>query len=372
MNEVLEILDLPQGSSAETADDVFKTYLVVESVIDPKTCKLKLSPLTTVTAMSPLDTATDDPRRRSCFELVTPMENIVLSAVRLRKGAERPLSSFTDSGAFLETTRTEHVLQKSICDAHRPEQGITDLSWQHQVILGTLHSHVVLGNQTALNAALSSAKSASSDPHSEYVEPKIIDAVDESGRTPLHYACSARFASAVSALVKAGANVDLRVEPYNLTACHLAALNLDSQSLEVILSVNRRPSVVDSWGRTPIYLSIIDGRSVGGTKDPEALERCLSVLEAHGAQIDPPLGLPHPVSSLASTWSHGELETTLRHVAHKYPLVINNLKEERRVGISVSALFHYPVHSSLIALRNVLADDQGAALNASTENEICR
>jgi len=378
VNETHEILNLPPGSTTtkdneEDVNDVMKSYLIVESVIDPNTCKLKLSPLTTVTVSVPTDISIDDYRRRSCFELVTPTENIILSAVSLRKGAERALSSFNDAGAFLETTRIEHILQETICDAHRPEQGITDLSWKHQIILGTLHSYVVLGNQTALQAALANATStSSSDPQSEYVDPRIIDAKDECGRTPLHYACSSRFTSAVSALVKAGANVDLRIEPDNMTACHLAALNLDSQSLKVILSVNRRPGVIDSWGRTPMYLAIMDGHSIGGTKDLEAWDRCISVLEEYGASIDPPMGLPHPVCSLARTWSHGELETLMRHVASTYPIATPDMNDRRRVGISISALFQYPIHSSLIALRRALADDQSPTVIASTEREVSR
>ena len=369
--EVLEILDLPNGSS-ENADVHAGSYLVVESVIDPKTCKLKLSSLTTVTVVLLADVAVDDHRRRSCFELVTPMENIVLSAVRLRQGAERPLSSFHDSGAYLETTSIEHVLQKCICDAHQSEQGVLDLSWKHQVILGTLHSYVVLGNQGALHSALLCAKSTCSDPQSEFVDPRIIDAKDESGRTPLHYACASRLSSAVSALVKAGANVDVRLEPHNMSPCHLAALNLDSQSLEIILSVSRRPGVFDDLGRTPIYLAIMDGHSIGSSKDPEALECCLSVLESHGAEIEPPMGFPHPVGALARSWSHGDLEVTLRHLAFTYPLVVPDLNDKRKVGISISAFFQYPVHSCLIALRSALADNQGVALKASTEKEICR
>ncbi len=362
MSQVLEILDLPEGATVDNADDVRQSYLIVESVVDPKTCKLKLSPLTTVTSVLP-DVSKDDCRRQSCFELLNPTESIALSAVRLRKGAERALTSFTDSGAYLETTSTEHVLQKSICDAHCPVQLQDvphDLSWKHQIILGTLHSHVVLGSQLTLDMALLAAKALSKAGDSDYLEPRVIDVVDESGRTPLHYACTSRFSSAVASLVKAGANVDIRVEPFNMTPCHLCALNLDSKSLQSILSVNRRPNVADSWGRTPMYLATMDGRSVGQSKNPSALESCLSILEAYGGQLDVPFGFQHPISALAATWSHEELAVVLRHVSYRYPLVLPNGEDKQRIGISLSALYQYPVHSCLIALRkNITAAAYG-------------
>lgn len=357
MSEVLEILDLPEGATADNADDVVQSHLLVESVVDPKTCKLKLSALTTVTSVLP-DVAVDDFRRRSCFELLCPTETIILSAVRLRKGAERALTSFTDSGAYLETTSMEHVLQKSICNAHHPVselEGTQDLSWKHQIILGTLHSHVVLGNQLNLEKALAAAKAFSKAEGLDYLQPRVIDVVDESGRTPLHYACSGRSSSAVAALVQSGANVDLRVEPYNMTPCHLCALNLDSKSLQSILLVNRRPNVVDNWGRSPMYLAIMDGRSVGQSKNPVALESCLSVLEAHGGQLETPFGFRHPISALASTWSHEELAVVLKYVSYRYPLVLPSAEDKQRVGISLSALYQYPVHSCLITLRKQIS-----------------
>lgn len=353
MAEVLQILDLPPGASPDNSADIFASYLVVESVVEPTTCKLRLSPLTTVTSVL-RDVKIDDFRRRSCFELLTPMESIILSAVRLRKGAERALTSFTDSGAFLETSSVEHVLLKSVCDAHRPTGQLPDssgLSWKHQVILGTLHSHVILGNQSTLVTALNEAKARSEDETSEFVDTRIIDAIDESGRTPLHYACAARFSSAVAALVSAGANVDIRAEPYDMTPCHLSALHLDSKSLQTILSINKRPNVIDSWGRTPFFLAVTEGRSVGHSRDPTALENCIGILKAHGAQVEPPMGFPHPVNALASAWSHQELAVVLKHVNYRYPLALASVRDEQKTGISVSALYQYPVHASLIAIR---------------------
>jgi ankyrin repeat protein len=357
--EIREILDLPVGSKVEDPDSAFKAYLIVESVVDPKTCKLRLSLVTTVTSVL-VDVNEEDPRRRSCFELINPVESIVLSSVKLRTGAERALTSFTDSGAYLETSSAEHALRKSICDANNPSLGSgtrSDLSWQHQIILGTLHSFVV-GNQTHLDMAIAAAlrSSKGEQANSDYLNPRIVDMVDESGLTPVHYACSSRLSSAVVSLVQAGANVDLRIEPGNMTLCHVCSKNLDDKSLSAILSVNRRPNVVDAFGRTPMYLAIAEGRTVGGQRSPEALDRCLSVLESHGGEIEGSRGYRHPVSYLSSLWRHVELAVVLKHVNFRYPLVLTNAEDKKRIGMSVSAFFQYPVHSTLITLRKKIKD----------------
>jgi hypothetical protein len=257
IDELREILDLPAGSKIEDPDTVAKSYLLVESVIDPNMCKLRMSPLTNVTSILP-NVADDDFRRRSCFELITPSETLAFSAVRLRRGAERSLTSFTDSGAFLETSSAEFAFKKTICSAHflRDEVGSSaDLSWKHQIILGTLHSYVVLGKQTdldkAIEAALLAAK-ADLPPGEEslgFLDPRIVDALDETGRSPLHYACVSRSSAAVASLSKVGANVDLRTEPNSMTPLALCSKNLDDKSIAAILQCNRRPNALDGLGR---------------------------------------------------------------------------------------------------------------------------
>ena len=355
--ELREIMDLPVGAEVEDSETAFKSYLLVESVIDQKTCKLRLSSLTTPTSILP-DVSEGDFRRRSCFELICPSESVILSNVRLRTGAERALTSFTDSGAFLETSSAEYSLQKAICNEHKPSQDSgnqSDLSWQHQIILGTLHSFVVLGDQhsldMALAAAVQSTRRHAGPGNSKYVDARVIDAMDESGRTPLHYACTSRFSSAVVSLVKYGADVNTRVHPHKTTLSHICAKNLDAKSLGAILSVSRRPNVTDSWGRTPMYLAITEGRTVGGLSSPEALERSLSILESFGGDIQGSAGFRHPVSYLASIWSHEELSTVLNHVNYRYPLVLTDTQDKKRTGMSLSALYQYPVHSALVSLR---------------------
>ena len=97
---------------------------VVESVVDPTTCKLQLSNLTHPT--STVDIEHHDERSRSLFEIISPAEKIRLSVVRIRDEAKREERSFTDSGAFFETNNVEKILIEVICDAHKGDEDVHD------------------------------------------------------------------------------------------------------------------------------------------------------------------------------------------------------------------------------------------------------
>eukprot|EP00980_Cylindrotheca_fusiformis_P010792 scaffold2442_cov146-Cylindrotheca_fusiformis.AAC.7 len=363
MAELKQILDLEDETTAIDSSD---SYLVVESVVDPNTCKLRLSPLTTVTSILP-GVQENEFRRRSCFELITPLFTVTLSAIRLRSGGAVK-TSFIDSGAFLETSSAEHVLKKAICNSHhhQKESGSAainghNLSWKHQIILGTLHSYVILGNKKMLDEGIAYARKVqqkelrkmgqpASASNVNFLDPRIVDALDESGKTPLHYACASRFTGAVLSLVAAGANVDLRVEPHQATPCHISAQKLDDKSLTAILAMNRRPNSVDAYGRTPMYVAITEGSAVADKADPKALDRCLKVLEAHDGDLGDLSTFRHPFSYLSMLMNHEVLSVVMDHVSHRYPLPRSNTKGQSG-EVSVSAFFHYPIHSALIAFR---------------------
>lgn len=343
-------------------ENALKSHLVVESVIDPKTTKIRLSPLTTATSIVP-NLSSDCPRRRSTFELISPSESIVLSAVRQRKNVDVP--SYVDAEAFLETTEVEYLLTKAICSAQEHTAVESDFSWKHQIILGTLQSYIVLGQQDSLDKGIHQAlrtkngqshldmaiQQASEKMNPRFLNPKIIDAFDESGKTALHYACESRFSSAVISLVKAGADVNIRLESTNMTPCHIAAQNLDFKSLEAILGVSRRPNEVDDLGRSPMYLAITEGRTVGGQRDPKALERCIATLAKYGGQVGELMENRHPVSYLAYMCQPDEVEIVLKYSQYKFPL---HTTKEDHLGISLSALYEYPLHSALISLKHRL------------------
>jgi hypothetical protein len=125
---------------------------------------------------------------------------------------------------------------------------------------------------------------------------------------------------------------------------------LDHRSLAAVLEVIRRPNVIDALNRTPMYLAVLEGRMVGGTRNPEAMDRCLAVLKEYGGQVGTNEYL-HPVSSLSSEWHAQEVDVLLNHLNYRYPLTISDASSKSQVGISLSASFHYPIHASLVSLR---------------------
>ena len=359
--ELRELMELPADGVFEERNPL-KSHLFVESVIDPKTAKIRLSPLTTATSIIQ-NFSGDCPRRRSTFELINPAESIIISAVRQNKNVE--VQNYADSGAYLETSEVEYLLSKSICDAQEYVTTESDYSWKHQIILGTLHSYVVLGHQDSLDKGIHQAlrtkfgqthldiaiQQANEKIDPRFLHPRIIDAIDESGKTPLHYACLSRFSSAAVSLVKAGANVDMRIEPRNMTPAHISALKLDFKSLDAILSVSGKPNEVDDLDRSPMYLAITEGRSVGGKLDAKALERCIATMAKYGGQVGQLVENRHPVSFLSYMCQPDELEIVLKYSQYKFPL---HVTKETDLGISLGAQYEYPIHSALISLKHRL------------------
>jgi hypothetical protein len=316
-----------------------RSYLVAETVIDPMTCKLRLSPLTTSTSIESSaggDNAT--PQRLTCFELVTPTETVLLSALRSKEEKE----VMKNSVGFMETKTMEIAVGNALFAAHCPVDGdnFSDFSWKHQLVLGTLTSFVISGSQKQLEKAIAVAMSRNTD-GSKTVPTHVIDQMDESGRTALHYACARRNSTAVTALIGAGASVSIPIkisDEGEVLPIHLAARMLDHMSLSTILSAPRRPdpNALDSNGKTAMYLAATEGQST----DPMALSKCLSALEAWGGEMGPQL---NPVYVLASTWHYTSLGPILAHEGYRYPL--------KTAGTSVAAYHLYPVHKALLTLR---------------------
>eukprot|EP00536_Pseudo-nitzschia_multiseries_P006230 jgi/Psemu1/255215/estExt_Genewise1Plus.C_1300023 len=355
--ELRDLTELPPDAVLDE-ETALASHLFVESVIDPNTTKLRLSPLTTATSIIP-SMSKDCTRLRSTFELINPTESIILSAVRQRKDGEKP--SYDDSRAFFETTEVEFVLTKSICSAQEPDTVDLDFSWIHQIILGTLHSYVILGNQKHLDMGIQQAlrskngqshldlaiQQASEKMNPRFLNPRIIDAIDEGKKTALQYACESRFSSAVISLVKAGADVNTRIQTRNMTLCHVSAKKLDFKSLDAMLAVSRLANEGDELYRSPMYLAITEGRTVGGQLNPHALERCIATLAKFGGEVGELMENRHPVSYLAYMCQAEEMTIVLKYSQYKFPLHTTKAEE---IGISVSALYQYPIHSALISL----------------------
>lgn len=362
--EVRKLLDLPDGVALEDEKNALKAFLVAETVIDPVTCMLRLSQLTTVTSVGNVLDEKLASQRRFYLELVTPTETIALSALSPDKQKTAIDDRALPGGpAFLQTASLENAIANALYHAHRPHadpNGIADEAWKHQVVQGTLHSYVLSGNNAMLEKASKAAVGADTtmDGATKHVPPNIIDARDESSRTALHYACLRRASQAVSLLTRAGASCSIPLYPGGFFPSHLSALVHDEKSLSVILSATYPsrpdPNQFDSLGRTPMYLAAVEGKQPlgeGGASD--SLGRCLSALAAWGGELVPsdgPIVLRHPVSVLASRWAKSEMAAVLAHVRFRHPLENAGLSVSQH-GMSLGALFQYPLHSALVTLR---------------------
>lgn len=376
--EVHELLGLPDIAELDDAESAVDNYWVAEGVIDPAMCKLRLSRLTTPPSHVP---AGSDERRRSCFELISPVESILLSVVRVRGDGKRKEQSYRDSGAFLETSAAEMALSKCLYGVHDQSQDIgvigADIAWKHQIIIGTLHSLVVAADTKQLDAMIGSAlKSIPNDDGRDpnHLPSRLVDELDENGLTALYYACSRRMTGAVASLVAAGARVDFTFGSMDKSLAHICAKNLDDKSLSTILSSPGRrrlnPNAVDALGRTPMYIAATEGYTAGGETDPLALSRCIMALEAWGGQMivaDPANTLESPVSVLASMWRPEELSVVLDHTSYRYPLHNPDSLQKEAVDLSLGALSCYPLHCAMASLRgyvgSALLEDTSAVDN---------
>ena len=353
-DEVREFLGLPDVADLEDAEAALDAYMIVESVIDPAVAKLRLSSLTNPSSLFMGEKASA--RDRSCIQLMAPMEAITLSAVQVRDE-----QSFVDSAAFLETTAIEHALVRSITAAHASDDEgavLSDQTWKHQVILGSLHSLALHGSEKILGSVLQSL-AARVDEEGVPLAAKLIDAPDESGRPPIYYACRHRMSSAVSSLVRAGARIDFRDHENGMTLCHISASVLDDVSLSTILAATNPsrvdPNAMDARGQTPMYIATTEGAGPAALDSAVAIGRCVAALEAWGGQlvIDGLAVLPHPIRIAAARWQDQKLSALLS--SHQFHSPFTRRCDEAEdqsgesCGMSLGAQYQYPVHAALIA-----------------------
>lgn len=416
--EVSELLNIPNEFNLSSKNDngeLQESFFVAEKVIDLHTCKLRLSQLTTPTSViiqpgpdgcnglsegggvllglggggskDTADKPTRDLRWETSFEIISPSFNMHISAViapppsgdsdSVQYTTSELEEVYTGNSAIKTTSQWESVIKKALYTAHISSHTMdvhdTNKAWKHQVVLGSLHSHVVSGNYSALGNVLEIVKKGrdvTSNPSCFRPKKICLNKFDENGMTALHYACIRRSSTAVSMLVKAGADVTIPTRSECKTPCHLSSECLDEDSLMILLATFRPkrldPNALDSYGRTPMYIATVTGKDVSGISDPKKLRQCLMTLESWGAQMCiRPAGevmdenratnqvkvMPHPIHSAAAEWRHKELEVVLEFCPHRYPI---RLEGQSGFGRSLGALFDYPLHACAIALRKKL------------------
>ncbi|KAJ1430405.1 ankyrin repeat-containing domain protein, partial [Ochromonadaceae sp. CCMP2298] len=139
-----------------------------------------------------------------------------------------------------------------------------------------------------------------------------IDAVDEDGYTPLHYACMLRVPGIIRALHEAAADVTA-VDNYGFTPLHWAAMQLDEASLGVLCAHLFELDFYDREGRTPLYMLCVQGRNIHGQTDASVLRNCVATMLTRQPNVNiiDTRGLC-VLHYLAASWHYEAMELMLK------------------------------------------------------------
>jgi len=341
-DEVRNLLHLPTEllEESENGNSLVDSFYIAEVILDLLSCKLLLSKLTT-----PTSGISDDVRGHIFFELVSPAGNIHI--------ALEDFSCPKDKETLVrDTKKWEEAICQALFAAHTDSNSQQSLTpgWKHHLVLGSLHSHVLLQNQVPLESIISSTRN-------KYP----IDTLDFDGLTPLHCACYNRNFMAIATLISAGA--DCRMKTVNgdkQTPCHISAQLLDNKAISLMISNNGTrpdPNALDAFGRTPMYLAAVEGRNIHGSYDSILLKQCLSLFEEWGGQImirdDDSLAsliMPiHPIYILARQRRFADIPIVLSFSSYRFDLEDVGCESD---DYSIASRHDYPIHACILSLRD--------------------
>mmetsp|Transcript_35397 Transcript_35397/g.77942 ORF Transcript_35397/g.77942 Transcript_35397/m.77942 type:complete len:975 (-) Transcript_35397:66-2990(-) len=186
------------------------------------------------------------------------------------------------------------------------DDGGRRLGWQHMYMLGTMHSAVLTHDEMQVRELIALCDAGQLEFSS------CIDAVDEDGYTPLHYACMLRVPGIIRALHEAAADVTA-VDNYGFTPLHWAAMQLDEASLGVLCAHLFELDFYDREGRTPLYMLCVQGRNIHGQTDASVLRNCVATMLTRQPNVNiiDTRGLC-VLHYLAASWHYEAMELMLK------------------------------------------------------------
>lgn len=180
------------------------------------------------------------------------------------------------------------------------------LGWRHQYMLGTMHSAVLSHDEARVRELVALCDAG------EMEFSTCIDAMDEDGYTPLHYACIKRLHSIIRALHEAAADVTAQ-DHRGLTPLHWAAMQLDDYTLSLLCSHVFDLDLLDKQNRSPLYMACVEGRDISGHTDNAALKRCVACMLTHQPNVNFYDAAGYTmVHYLAASWQFEALELLLQ------------------------------------------------------------
>jgi ankyrin repeat protein len=156
------------------------------------------------------------------------------------------------------------AIYQSICQSIGYGNDI--LGWKHQHMLGTVHSAVVLRDASLLQSIVDACER-------QDLDFALLEAKDDSGFTPLHYASIFRFTNMIQILHDASANAEIP-DRNGLTCLHWSSMLLEDDALEILTEHSIDIDVRDYDDRTSLFLVMVEGRDKTGRVNQTAMKDC--------------------------------------------------------------------------------------------------
>jgi ankyrin repeat protein len=232
----------------------------------------------------------------------------------LDAGAEADARNADNETALMVVARAGNVDAARLLLKHGAEVNAAEnVAGQTALMWAAAYRHPAMVRLLLDSGADANASSTFSDwPRVVTAEPRI-KTLYSGGLTPLLYAAREGCLDCVSALLKAGAEID-KTDPWGVTPLVLALLNMNFDTAAILIEAGADVNRWDWWGRTPLYAAIdLNTLPHGSRPDlpPTDTLRGLDIarmLLERGA--DPNIRLKKEPPARGGTGDRGQLEGT--------------------------------------------------------------